>query len=262
MSEACDEVGKESLSDGEDWIKSMEEWGIGSTGNGSSPTSDCCGSLKLLVGSSMECACLILTTSVPFQLPINRMLAISLPSFFTAKGAPLPSLGLDSVPAPSPAALSPSPRDLPSSLRLVHSRSSCSLGRLIYGLIGLRGIHVGFDVAFECSTGARRLRVGYYILPLSTRVSKIGVEAFAKKNCWLLEVEQLTDVYWDSEEVIMDPTPIMRYQRRMGFARDRRIGQKMAKLKLKFFGDKELDWNMPDLVVVKSWDDAVKVYSF
>ncbi|KAF6137600.1 hypothetical protein GIB67_014687 [Kingdonia uniflora] len=45
---------------------------------------------------------------------------------------------------------------------LVHIQSSCIQGRLVYGLVGLRGIHVGFDVAFEYSTGARRLRVGYY----------------------------------------------------------------------------------------------------
>ncbi|KAF6134879.1 hypothetical protein GIB67_002280 [Kingdonia uniflora] len=81
-----------------------------STGNGSSPTSDCCGSLKSLVGSSMECACLILTASVPFQLPINRTLAISLPRACNMGGVPVQCRGPDSVLAPSPAAISPIPR--------------------------------------------------------------------------------------------------------------------------------------------------------
>ncbi|KAF6136835.1 hypothetical protein GIB67_030120 [Kingdonia uniflora] len=47
---------------------------------------------------------------------------------------------------------------------------------------------------------------------------------------------------------IMDTTPNTRYQKRMGFSRDRRIGRKTPELKLKFFDDHELDWDMPDLV--------------
>ncbi|KAK9086891.1 hypothetical protein Syun_029285 [Stephania yunnanensis] len=94
----------------------------GSSGNGSSsPTSDCCGSLRSLMSSSMECACLVVTASVPLNLPINRTLAISLPRACKmdavpiqckASGAPLPAPGtspfgrqsppLPSAPSPNP----------------------------------------------------------------------------------------------------------------------------------------------------------------
>ncbi|KAF6134563.1 hypothetical protein GIB67_022303 [Kingdonia uniflora] len=120
-------------------------------------------------------------------------------------------------------------KDLSSPSRLVHSRNWYSLGRLIYGLIGLRGIHVRFDIAFECSTRARRLQVAYYIRPLSARVSEIGIEAFPEKNCWLLEFEWLTDAYWVSKE-----------------ARDLRIREKTLELKQRYFGYRGLDWVMPD----------------
>ncbi|XVF32545.1 hypothetical protein REPUB_Repub17cG0091500 [Reevesia pubescens] len=50
-----------------------------STGNGTSPTQSCCDSLKSLINSSKDCACLIVTANVPFQLPINRNSALGLP---------------------------------------------------------------------------------------------------------------------------------------------------------------------------------------
>ncbi|ESR33220.1 hypothetical protein CICLE_v10006770mg [Citrus x clementina] len=89
-----------------------------SSGSGTSPSSDCCGSLKNLTGNSMDCVCLIVTASVPFRVPINRTLAISLPRACNmpsvpvqckASGAPLPAPGpasLGSAPSPgeSPAA--------------------------------------------------------------------------------------------------------------------------------------------------------------
>ncbi|KAL5994624.1 hypothetical protein ACLOJK_024677 [Asimina triloba] len=74
----------------------------GSSSNGSSPTSDCCSSLGSLVSGSTGCACLILTGNVPFQLPINRTLAVSLPRACNmapvpfqckATAAPLPAPG-------------------------------------------------------------------------------------------------------------------------------------------------------------------------
>lgn len=49
------------------------------TGGASSPTSDCCGALKSLTGTGMDCLCLIVTANVPLDLPINRTQAISLP---------------------------------------------------------------------------------------------------------------------------------------------------------------------------------------
>ncbi|KAF5193961.1 Bifunctional inhibitor/lipid-transfer protein/seed storage 2S albumin superfamily protein [Thalictrum thalictroides] len=88
----------------------------GSSPNGSSPTSQCCGTLRQLVSGSMDCACLLITASVPIQLPnvINRTLAISLPRACNmggvplgckASAAPLPSPGtVSSGPAPSPSA--------------------------------------------------------------------------------------------------------------------------------------------------------------
>ncbi|KAJ9696159.1 hypothetical protein PVL29_008413 [Vitis rotundifolia] len=75
----------------------------GSSGNGSSsPTAGCCSTLRSLTSTSMDCACLIITGSVPLQLPINRTLAISLPRACNmgsvpiqckASGAPLPAPG-------------------------------------------------------------------------------------------------------------------------------------------------------------------------
>ncbi|KAL3827978.1 hypothetical protein ACJIZ3_016780 [Penstemon smallii] len=74
-----------------------------SSATGSSPTQDCCNSIKSLVDVSMDCTCLILTGSVPFSLPafINRNLAISLPRMCKssvpiqckASGVPLPAPG-------------------------------------------------------------------------------------------------------------------------------------------------------------------------
>ncbi|WJZ90128.1 hypothetical protein VitviT2T_009296 [Vitis vinifera] len=93
----------------------------GSTsGNGSSPTAGCCSSLRSLTSTTMDCACLIITGSVPLQLPINRTLAISLPRACNmgsvpiqckASGTPLPAPGPvllgPTLPPPAAAPLSP-----------------------------------------------------------------------------------------------------------------------------------------------------------
>ncbi|CAG7876655.1 unnamed protein product [Brassica rapa] len=50
-----------------------------STSNGTSPSSDCCNSLRSLTTGGMGCLCLIVTGSVPFNIPINRTTAVSLP---------------------------------------------------------------------------------------------------------------------------------------------------------------------------------------
>ncbi|GMN46732.1 hypothetical protein TIFTF001_015896 [Ficus carica] len=76
-----------------------------SSSNGTSPTSNCCNALKSLTSSSMDCLCLIVTGSVPFQVPINRSLAISLPRACNMPGVPL---GCKSTGAPIPAPASPS----------------------------------------------------------------------------------------------------------------------------------------------------------
>ncbi|XP_057771657.1 non-specific lipid transfer protein GPI-anchored 20-like isoform X2 [Salvia miltiorrhiza] len=50
------------------------------TGSGaSSPTEACCSSLKNLMSNGQDCLCLIVTGGAPFQVPLNRPLAMSLP---------------------------------------------------------------------------------------------------------------------------------------------------------------------------------------
>ncbi|KAI7728246.1 hypothetical protein M8C21_019029 [Ambrosia artemisiifolia] len=81
-----------------------------STTNGSTtPTSDCCNSLKTLTSRGTDCLCLIVTGSVPFQIPINRTLAISLPRACQMPGVPLQCKAPAGapIPAPGPAALGP-----------------------------------------------------------------------------------------------------------------------------------------------------------
>ena len=65
----------------------------GSSGNGSSPSRDCCSALGSVLQSSTDCACLVLTGNVPFQLPINRTLAISLPRACNIASVPLQCRG-------------------------------------------------------------------------------------------------------------------------------------------------------------------------
>ncbi|KAI4369643.1 hypothetical protein MLD38_018064 [Melastoma candidum] len=47
------------------------------------PTSDCCTSLKNLTNGGLGCACLLVTGSVPFQIPINRPLPSPSPALVT-----------------------------------------------------------------------------------------------------------------------------------------------------------------------------------
>ncbi|KAL7172413.1 hypothetical protein ACSBR2_031996 [Camellia fascicularis] len=58
----------------------------GSSSSGVSPTAGCCDAVKSLMSGSMDCACLIVTGNVPFSLPINRTLAISLPQACKSSG--------------------------------------------------------------------------------------------------------------------------------------------------------------------------------
>ncbi|XP_042059198.1 non-specific lipid transfer protein GPI-anchored 20-like [Salvia splendens] len=77
--------------------------------SGSSPPSECCNSLKSLMSSGKDCLCLIVTGSVPFNVPLNRTLAISLPRACNMPGVPLQCKAEGApVPAPAPAAFSPS----------------------------------------------------------------------------------------------------------------------------------------------------------
>ncbi|OAY27968.1 non-specific lipid transfer protein GPI-anchored 20 [Manihot esculenta] len=82
-----------------------------SSGNGTSPSQNCCNSLKNLTSNGMGCLCLIVTGSVPFQIPINRSLAISLPRACNMPGVQVQcKASVSPTPAPGPA----SPRVSPS----------------------------------------------------------------------------------------------------------------------------------------------------
>ncbi|KAL8029061.1 hypothetical protein ABFS82_14G200900 [Erythranthe guttata] len=92
----------------------------GSSGTASSPTKDCCDSLKSVMTNNMDCVCLIVTGNVPFSLPfLNANLAISLPRVCQnsvplqcqASGIPLPAPGpvLFGPPQPRPRPPSPAP---------------------------------------------------------------------------------------------------------------------------------------------------------
>ncbi|CAN1349117.1 Non-specific lipid transfer protein GPI-anchored 21 [Linum perenne] len=76
--------------------------------NGSTPTSDCCTSLKNLTSTSTDCLCLAINGSpLPFQIPnINRTLAISLPRACNMPGVPL-QCKATGAPAPAPAPVAP-----------------------------------------------------------------------------------------------------------------------------------------------------------
>lgn len=66
---------------------------LGSGSNSSSPTSACCNSLRDLMSNGQDCLCLIVTGGVPFQVPINRNLAISLPKACKQSGVPIECRG-------------------------------------------------------------------------------------------------------------------------------------------------------------------------
>ncbi|CAN6547960.1 unnamed protein product [Malus baccata var. baccata] len=77
-----------------------------SSANGTSPTAACCNSLKSVTSTSRDCVCLLVTGSVPFQLPINRTLALSLPRACNIPGVPLQCQAAG-APSPAPGSLSP-----------------------------------------------------------------------------------------------------------------------------------------------------------
>ncbi|KAL6548381.1 hypothetical protein OROGR_008802 [Orobanche gracilis] len=76
--------------------------------NGTTPTADCCDSLKSLMTNGKYCLCLIVSGSVPFRIPINRTLAISMPRSCNSSGVPLQCKADDAPPfAPGPVANGP-----------------------------------------------------------------------------------------------------------------------------------------------------------
>ncbi|KAL6970441.1 hypothetical protein U1Q18_030141 [Sarracenia purpurea var. burkii] len=79
-----------------------------SSGTGSPPTAGCCNSLRTVVSNGTDCLCMILTGNVPFQIPINRTLALSLPRACKMSGVPLQcKASAAPIPAPGSIALSP-----------------------------------------------------------------------------------------------------------------------------------------------------------
>ncbi|KAL0836937.1 hypothetical protein Bca101_088827 [Brassica carinata] len=90
-----------------------------SSTNGTSPSSDCCNSLRSLTTGGMGCLCLIVTGSVPFNIPINRTTAVSLPRACNMPRVPLQcKANIAPAAAPGPAgtfgpAMSPGPATTP-----------------------------------------------------------------------------------------------------------------------------------------------------
>ncbi|CAN4091301.1 unnamed protein product [Withania somnifera] len=76
-----------------------------SSSNGTSPTEDCCSALRTMITNATNCMCLIVTGGIPFQMPMNPNMVMSLPSACNMPGIPL------KCKAPSPAAVvAPGPR--------------------------------------------------------------------------------------------------------------------------------------------------------
>ncbi|KAK7336775.1 hypothetical protein VNO77_17323 [Canavalia gladiata] len=87
----------------------------GSTNNGLKPSTTCCDSLRSLMSTSVDCACMAISANSPsFQLAINQALALSLSQACNIKGVPLQCKASGSpLPAPGPAVLGPNASALP-----------------------------------------------------------------------------------------------------------------------------------------------------
>ncbi|KAL0376645.1 UNVERIFIED_CONTAM: hypothetical protein Scaly_0782100 [Sesamum calycinum] len=71
--------------------------------NSTAPPAACCNSLKSLMSNGRDCLCLITSGSMPFRIPINQSLAISLPRACNMSGVPLQCKAAGApVPAPAP----------------------------------------------------------------------------------------------------------------------------------------------------------------
>ncbi|XP_059318107.1 non-specific lipid transfer protein GPI-anchored 20-like [Lycium ferocissimum] len=76
-----------------------------SSSNGTSPTEDCCNALRTMMTNSTNCLCLIVTGGIPFQMPMNPNIAMSLPRACNMPGVPLKC----KAPSP-PTVVAPGPR--------------------------------------------------------------------------------------------------------------------------------------------------------
>ncbi|XP_029130715.1 uncharacterized protein LOC109815853 isoform X2 [Cajanus cajan] len=89
----------------------------GSTNNnGLTPPSTCCDSLRSLMSTNMDCACLMISANAPFfQLPLSQALALSLSQACNINGVSLQCKASGSpLSAPGPAVLGSSGPTLPS----------------------------------------------------------------------------------------------------------------------------------------------------
>ncbi|XP_057981229.1 uncharacterized protein LOC131166671 [Malania oleifera] len=87
-------LGKSNGSSSSLFLCSCKNFVTNNTTNTTSPNVGCCNSLRLLAGNGTDCLCLIVIGSVPFQLPINRTLAISLPCVYNMPRVPPQCNGL------------------------------------------------------------------------------------------------------------------------------------------------------------------------
>ncbi|KAJ8426829.1 hypothetical protein Cgig2_025767 [Carnegiea gigantea] len=80
-----------------------------SSSSGISPTADCCASLRSLISNGLACLCQIIMGGVPFRIPFNQNLAISLPRACDQAGVPIDCKASPGapLPAPGPTAFSP-----------------------------------------------------------------------------------------------------------------------------------------------------------
>ncbi|PHT38822.1 hypothetical protein CQW23_22395 [Capsicum baccatum] len=77
-----------------------------SSSSGASPTEDCCSALRTMMTNGMNCFCLIVTGGIPFQMPMNPNMVMSLPSACNMPGVPLKC----KAPSP-PTVIAPGPRN-------------------------------------------------------------------------------------------------------------------------------------------------------
>ncbi|KAL9161628.1 hypothetical protein ABFS82_07G034000 [Erythranthe guttata] len=62
---------------------------LASGSNTSTPSVDCCNSLRSLMSNGQDCLCLMITGGVAFQVPLNQTLAMSLPRACKTSGVPI-----------------------------------------------------------------------------------------------------------------------------------------------------------------------------
>ncbi|XP_019180322.1 PREDICTED: non-specific lipid-transfer protein-like protein At2g13820 isoform X2 [Ipomoea nil] len=82
-----------------------------SSPTGGSPSSDCCNIMKSVMGNGVGCLCFIAAGGIPFQVPINRNLTLSLPRACQTPGVSVQckASGTPTAASSPAAAVSPAP---------------------------------------------------------------------------------------------------------------------------------------------------------